>query len=393
MSLPHAHVITPGDHFSPRTGSAIPTVVHGLATAGLAAGARTHVVVARGTYPDRYDSATVLEYDERPSRRGDRYLDAASSRLGLGRPRARRRYAATVAAQASWEPSVVLAHNAPQLVAEVDAARHTPVLYAHNELLRTYSPREATRVLGRAGAVVCVSGYVAERTADRLPPRLRDRVRVVHNGVDTALFRPGDAARAAGEPLRVVFVGRTVPEKGPDVLVDALLRLRRSDVVTTVVGTPHFAPGAPLTRYERDLRAAARPLGDAVRWLPFQPRNEVASLMRAADVVVVPSRWAEPFALTVLEGMASGAAVVAARTGGIPEAAGDAGVLVPPGSADALAAALEGLADDSTFLAATRERCLRHARAHDWRAARRRLDTVLADLGLTSARPAGTPAL
>ena len=388
----HLHVITPGDHFSPSTGSALPSVVHGLAAATPPGAPRSVVAVARGTYPDRYPSADVVEYDAVPPRPADRYRDAAAARLGLPRTGTRRPLAAALTDQARWPASVVLGHNLPQLVPLVDVDRHAAVLYAHNELLRTYSPREAARVLDRAGAVVCVSGYVAERTADRLPPRLRDRVRVVHNGVDTALFRPGDAERVAGGPLRVVFVGRTVPDKGPDVLVEALLRLRRPDVVATVVGTPHFAPGAPLTRYERDLRAAARPLGDAVRWLPFQPRDEVASLMRAADVVVVPSRWAEPFALTVLEGMASGAAVVAARTGGIPEATGDAGVLVPPGSADALAAALEGLADDSTFLAATRERCLRHARAHDWRAARRTLDAVLGDLGLTSVRPAGMPA-
>lgn len=53
-------------------------------------------------------------------------------------------------------------------------------------------------------------------------------------------------------------------------------------------------------------------------------------VLRTADVVVVPSRWAEPFALTALEGMAAGAAVVASDIGGIPEAVGTAGILVPP---------------------------------------------------------------
>ncbi|MFE7407830.1 glycosyltransferase family 4 protein [Isoptericola sp. NPDC057559] len=386
----HLHVITPGDHFSPATGSALPTVVHGLAGATPAGAPRSVVVVARGTYADRYPSADVVEYTAVAPRRTDRYRDAVSARVGLPRAATRRALAATLADQWRWPPSVVLGHNLPQLVPLVDGRRHAAVLYAHNELLRTYSVREAGRVLDGAGALVCVSDFVADRTADRLPARLRGRVRVVRNAVDTTLFRPADGVPPTEGPLRVVFVGRTVADKGPDVLVDALVRLRRTDVVATLVGTPHFAPGAPLTRYERELRAAAAPLGDSVRWLPFQPRAEVAALMRAADVVVVPSRWAEPFALTVLEGMASGAAVVAARVGGIPEAAGGAGLIVPPDSPGALAEALEGLADDRALLAEVRARGLRHARANDWSTARRRLDRALWDLGLTSAAPAGT---
>src|SRR5690606_35418111 len=56
------HVITPGDHFSPRTGSAVPTVVDGLSRHARPDRPRPAVVVAAGTYPDRYDSAEVLEY-------------------------------------------------------------------------------------------------------------------------------------------------------------------------------------------------------------------------------------------------------------------------------------------------------------------------------------------
>ena len=55
------HVITPGDHFSPSTGSAIPTVVDGLCRFRPDGVPRPAVAVARGTYPDRYDSADIIE--------------------------------------------------------------------------------------------------------------------------------------------------------------------------------------------------------------------------------------------------------------------------------------------------------------------------------------------
>jgi glycosyltransferase involved in cell wall biosynthesis len=198
--------------------------------------------------------------------------------------------------------------------------------------------------------------------------------------VDTTRFAPRtDPARA--ERLRVVFVGRMIRDKGADVLVDAVARLDRDDIELTVVGSQNFDAGARLSPFEQDVRTRAAALGDRVRLLPFTPRAEVAAVYREADVVVVPSRWAEPFALTVLEGMASGVPVVASAIGGIPEVTGDAGVLVRPDDPADLAAALEALADDETLRRGIGTRCRRWAQEHDWAAARGRLDAVLAEVG------------
>lgn len=90
MSHRLIHVITPGDHFSPRTGSAIPTVVDGLSRATPSGQPRPAVLVARGTYPDRYDSADAIEYTRPRPHNRDRYVDAGLSRLGLPRVMARR---------------------------------------------------------------------------------------------------------------------------------------------------------------------------------------------------------------------------------------------------------------------------------------------------------------
>lgn len=384
----HVHIITPGDHFSPSTGSAIPTVVHGLASATPDHEPRTRVAVARGTYMDRYPTADVLEYEPAAARRLDRYADLISAGVRLPRRGARRMLGAALASQSTWPPSVILAHNAPQVVPLVDTRLHVPVLYAHNELLRTYSHRESAATLAAAPVIACVSDFLAERTAQRLPVSLRGRVATVPNGVDITFFRP-DPGRTAGQSVHVVYVGRMFPDKGPDVLVDAIARLRRPDLHATLMGTVNFAPGAPISPYERRLRRMAAPLGDRVKWLPFQPRHDVAAVLRSADVVVVPSRWAEPFALTVLEGMASGAAVVATRTGGIPEAAGDAAILVSPGDPVALAEALEWLTDDRTALKRLRASARKHALANDWASSRRRLDAVLKEHGVTNAA-AGT---
>nr|WP_172148606.1 glycosyltransferase family 4 protein [Isoptericola chiayiensis] len=348
-------------------------------------GGRATVRVARGTYADRYDDATIDEYEPVADPGAwNRRLDVLRAPLGLARSTAGP-WAAALADQDRWEPSVVILHNAPQAVGLV-ARPHTPVLYAHNELFRTYTQREAGRVIGDVGAVVCVSDFLAERTADRLPRALRDRVHVIRNGVDTARFRPGPAFPKGQGELHVVFVGRTIPDKGPDILLQAVELLDRADIRATVVGSAGFSATAPLTSYERQVRARADRIGRRATVLPFVPRPEVPGLLATADVVVVPSVWPDPCPLTVLEGMAAGAAIVASAVGGIPEVVGDAGALVDAGDARALADALERLAEDPRTLEAARSRARARAEGRDWAVASAELDTLL-----RSIRPAGAP--
>lgn len=371
MPRDEVHLITPGDHYSPRTGSAIPTVVHGLSQA--ARGQRPKVLVGRGTYADRYGSADIIEYDLARSHRTDRYLDRAAMVAGLPRPAARRSFAAALRGQDGWPAAYLLAHNAPQAIAQV-GARHTPVLYAHNQLLRRYGRREVERMLERSAAIICVSSCLADKTSDLLPAPLRARVAVVLNGVDVGAFSGPRVPK--GEALRVAFVGRVIPDKGVHVLLEAARLLGRDDVHVSVVGRAGFGPADPLTPYEKKLRTMARDLPGEVRFTSFLPRPELAGVLRETDVLVVPSVWPEPFGLTALEGMAAGAAVVASQVGGLPEAVGDAAVLITPGDAEELAAVIDAYRDDAVLVPA-QHRGRAHAEAMSWESARRQLDDVL----------------
>lgn len=379
QSTPLAHVLTPGDHFSPRTGSAVPTVVDGLAQGSGPLSAPSVVVVARGTYEDHYRSSAVLEY--KPIVRHlplSRYVDVAMGRLGLRRLDSRRTWSAAVRMQAEWPPSVILAHNGPQLIPSIDVSRHSAVLYAHNELFQTYSSREATRTVDHAAFIACVSNFLAERTTKKFPSRFSRRVHVVPNGVDCSSFYPrSDLER--NSRLNVVFIGRTVPAKGPDILLEAAVRLDRLDMTIHIVGSQGFDPEAPLSPYEERLRVIAGPISDRVTFSPTMARHQVPNLIRNADVLVVPSKWPEPFGLTVLEGMASGVPVIASSIGGIPEAMGNAGIQVPANDPVALAEALDALAHDEQARQGLGSQCRLYAQAHDWHRSRRQLDELIAE--------------
>lgn len=140
-----------------------------------------------------------------------------------------------------------------------------------------------------------------------------------------------------GRPL-VLAVGRLHPQKGYDVLLDALPQL--AGAVVAVAGD------GPL---EDELRARA----PQVRWLGR--RDDVADLLAAADVVVLPSRW-EARPLVAQEALRAGRPLVATTVGGIPELVGDGALLVPPGDPAALGAAVRSLLDDPALAAAVAAR-------------------------------------
>jgi glycosyltransferase involved in cell wall biosynthesis len=383
---PVYHVITPGDHYSPETGSAIPTVVHGLAHAGEQARSfPQHVVVQRGTYANRYRSAQILEYrGGPPPTRRERLVDAALGMVGLTRPFATRAYLPVAEALRSAPPGIVVAHNGAALARLMRHSKHRFVLYAHNDLFRSYSSMEATRVVKACDRVICVSRFLRDEMAGRVSRSRRDRFRVVANGVDTRQFSP-DGSRARDErrqdAMRVVFVGRVVPDKGPDVLIRAARLLARDDVEFTIIGSQGFDRGAQLSPYEHELRQLAghdRRIG----FEPFIDRETLPKVLRDCDVLVVPSRWPEPWALTVGEGMASGLAVIASAIGGIPEQVGDAGILIPPDDPAALAAAIATLADDLTVRHALSAAARQRALDRDWSSSWLQFEGVLSELAV-----------
>ena len=383
VGAPVYHVITPGDHFSPRTGSAIPTVVHGLATGAALNGDGglypQHVVVQKGTFEPRYTSAVSVEYaGSMDPPRTQRYIDVVRGGLGMRRRSAEQRFVPVVQTLEDQPGGIVLAHNTPSLPRQLVGSKHACILYAHNDLFRTYTDREVGRVVEATDAVICVSEFVAGQLRDRLPGRLHDAVTVVGNGVDIMQFRPaGDARRRVP---RIMFVGRTIPEKGPDILLAALAMMGRSDLEVVIVGSYGFDPTAAPTAYEGELRQAAETLPCPVRFEPFVDRQQLPALLQSAEILVVPSRWSEPWALTVGEGLACGLVVVAAARGGIPEALGGAGILFDPSEPAQLAAALDALIDDPEKRGMLGAQGRRSAEERDWSWAWRHLARVLDSL-------------
>ncbi|MCB1386888.1 MAG: glycosyltransferase family 4 protein [Nitratireductor sp.] len=158
---------------------------------------------------------------------------------------------------------------------------------------------------------------------------------LIYNGLSPAEYAPVATARDAADFL---YIGMMRDLKGPDVFLDALAVLRqRSQKVTA-----HFVGDGPdKPRYVE--RIAALGLGDAVSVHAAMPARAAFAMART---VVVPSR-AESMPYLVLEAIAAAKPVISTRVGGIPEIFGAmSGELVVPGSADALADAMQAMLHD-----------------------------------------------
>ena len=178
-------------------------------------------------------------------------------------------------------------------------------------------------------------------------------IQVVHTGIDMAHYVPAprDSQRATRAELGIapdafvaVFAGRIASVKGVDVLVQSFAKVA-ADVPgarLVIVGAPSLsADPVDAERYARKLRD----LGAGLDILWLEARKDVEPLIQMADVVVAPSRWAEPFSRSVIEPLACGVPVVATRVGGNAEILTDwlAQYLVPADDVAALAERIESL--------------------------------------------------
>jgi glycosyltransferase involved in cell wall biosynthesis len=196
--------------------------------------------------------------------------------------------------------------------------------------------------LRRAGRVVACSRWIARELAG---------CGIQASPLHPPVPAPGPDYRRerAHEPV-LLFVGRLVPEKGPDLLVRAFAALARTHPRARL----RLAGDGPL-RDELPGLAARLGVGGSVELLGRLPFERVEAELARAWALVAPSRWAEPFGLAAVEAVTRGVPVVASAAGGHSETLeqGETALLVPNGDVKGLVAALDAILAGRSFASGT----------------------------------------
>lgn len=205
--------------------------------------------------------------------------------------------------------------------------------------------RARQRVLQKVARFVTPSGTLAQSLLESGFPA--DQIVILPHGLPQDDFAVRPRKPKSGQTgVHLLCVGRLVPGKGLQYLLQALLQVRQvhPDLILTVAGDGAHRP-------ELERLCASLGLTAAVRFIGPQARSFLSDLYAEADVVVIPS-LSEVFSYVALEAAATGVPVVGTTVGGMPDIFGDEAIMVPPMDAAALAHGILTVLSDPSSAAA-----------------------------------------
>jgi glycosyltransferase involved in cell wall biosynthesis len=216
---------------------------------------------------------------------------------------------------------------------------------------------------------------ISESTADDLVARgiRRERIRVIHPGIDTTAFTPSPAARASTPVF--TYLGRLKRYKGVEIAIRAFARLAHPTARLDIAGTGDH-------RGALEAQVKLLDLGDRVRFLGFISEEEKLALLRRSWALVFASPK-EGWGITNLEAAACGTPVIASASPGLRESVvdGQTGFLVPHGDEAAMAAAMTRIASSPQLVAQLGQGGRRFAETFSWeRAATETIDHLESEI-------------
>ena len=246
----------------------------------------------------------------------------------------------------------IIVENRPGFILKLRDVTQAPcLLHLHNDFLNR-DTEEADSILAGYNGIVSVSDYITKRVQQLSADD--GKCQTVHNAIDTERFyaaQPADrqAYGLEADDFVLVYSGRLTEEKGLLPLVQAVSMLSDlPQLKLLIIGASTYGPDQQPTAYIQQIQQAAEPVSRKVVFTGFVDYAQVPSLLKMADVAVVPSLWEEPFGLTVVEAMAAGLPLITTRCGGIPEVCEGAAVIVDREAlADQLATAIRTLCHDA----------------------------------------------
>ena len=226
------------------------------------------------------------------------------------------------------EKKIIEIHNRPYIfnLAIKKKIKDPITLHFHNdprEMKGSKSIKERIFIANNAAAVYFVSNYIKNCFLDGLNKNFKNLF-ILPNGIQRRINKQPKKKK------QIMFIGRLVPEKGCHLFVEAISEIVKNfpEWQFTIIGTPKAGNKILNLSYAKNLINNFKSFGKNVEYLGFISNDNIIKKLEEVSILVVPSIWQEPFALTALEGICNGAAVIASKVGGMSEMLEDTGFLI-----------------------------------------------------------------
>jgi len=226
------------------------------------------------------------------------------------------------------EKKIIEIHNRPYIfnIAIKKKIKDPITLHFHNdprEMKGSKTIKERVFIANNAAAVYFVSEYIKNCFLNGLNQDFKNLF-ILPNGIQRRIDKQPKKKK------QIMFIGRLVPEKGCHLFVEAISEIVKNfpEWQFNIIGTPKAGENKINLSYAKNLINNFMSLGKNVEYFGFISNDNVIKKLEEVSILVVPSIWQEPFALTALEGICSGAAVIASKVGGMSEMLESTGFLI-----------------------------------------------------------------
>ena len=200
----------------------------------------------------------------------------------------------------------------------------------HNSHLQPYT-KEKERALDNCDMIITVSEFVKREIVNNYP-RTRAKKVVWHNGIDVDKFSNNvpdrkiqtirDKYKIKSKDVVIAYAGRIIEEKGVFELIKAFQYVRKSinrECKLMLIGASWYSDATKKTEYQKKVFDESKKIESNIIFTGYIDNSILPEYLAAADILVYPSLWQEPFGLTIVEGMCTGKPVISLANGGIPE--------------------------------------------------------------------------
>jgi len=248
------------------------------------------------------------------------------------------------------EKKIIEIHNRPYLfnIAIKKRIKDPITLHFHNDpcvMKGSKSIKERIFIANNAAAVYFVSQYIKSCFLEGLNQNFKNLF-VLPNAIQRRIVK------LPKKKKQIMFIGRLVPEKGCHLFVEAISEIVKNfpEWQFSIIGTPKAGENKLNLLYAKNLIKNFKSLGKNVEYFGFISNENVIKKLEKVSILIVPSIWQEPFALTALEGICSGTAVIASKVGGMSEMLENTGFLISNINAIKLREAIKSLLLDQNLL-------------------------------------------